>query len=124
MFEQRIVGSWSRAVAWLKARPDVRKVISRYEVSHYRKIAALPETWGRALDELGAPYYLVRWVAGPGRAHPVLREQRYRAAAAALRSPEGFSKKDFAPLRAAHPKVQRRPPRHSVAAVVRACSPA
>jgi hypothetical protein len=112
----RIVKSYSRAVGWLRADPGVRVPLSRQRRSDYRRIAALPPPWGHVLDELGAPYYLVRWVAGPGLRQPVLREQRWLAARAALRRPDGFAKKHFGALRAAHPLVEPRHQKHRLAA--------
>ncbi|WP_437316704.1 hypothetical protein [Sorangium sp. So ce385] len=77
--------SYSEAVAWLRSDPRVRAPISRSRRSDFRRIAALGDTWGGTLDALGAPYYVVRWVAGPGTRDVEERERRYRSACDALR---------------------------------------
>lgn len=41
---------------------------------------------GAELDALGAPYYLVRWVAAPGRVRAVMRNARFERARDELRT--------------------------------------
>lgn len=104
--------TYSRAVAWLRSDPRVRAPLSRSLRSDYRRIAALGDTWGGALDALGAPYYLVRWVAGPGVRDVEERERRYRAACEALRREVPWTLAAWRALKATGRPVRPAAPRH------------
>lgn len=75
--EPEVTGYYSRARAWVKARPEVRASLGRTRAIDFRRIAKLNDPWGLRLDELGASYRMVRWTAGSGT-HPE-RETRFRA---------------------------------------------
>lgn len=99
---------YSGARDWLNASAAVRIPVSPQRVSDYRRIAALGDAWGLTLEQLGANYGLVRWVAGPGLSDRPQVEARYRAAIAMLRT-EPWSEKAFGELRARFPRVKPRP---------------
>ncbi|WP_437512346.1 hypothetical protein [Sorangium sp. So ce1099] len=106
--------TYSTAVAWLRSDPRVRAPLSRSLRSDYRRIAALGDTWGGALDALGAPYYLVRWVAGPGTRDVEERERRYRAACEALRHEVPWTVAAWRALKAKGRPVRPAAPRHKL----------
>ena len=57
-------GRWyAYCVEFCATKPSVRSRTSRQTMAHYRRIAALPRAIGTALDDGGAPFYLVRWIA-------------------------------------------------------------
>ncbi|HTN90871.1 MAG TPA: hypothetical protein VL242_44665 [Sorangium sp.] len=102
---------YSTAIAWVRSDPRVRAPLSRSLRSDYRRIAALGDTWGGALD---APYYLVRWVAGPGVRDVVERERRYRAACEALRREVPWNLAAWRALKATGRPVRPAPPQHTL----------
>lgn len=54
--------------------------IDRGRRRHLRTIAALAPSWGKRLDDLGASYREIRWVAAPDPAERSVEvEYRYRA---------------------------------------------
>lgn len=76
---QQVESPYQRARDWVRALPWVRAPMRKARASDFRAIAGLGDTWGHRLDELRAPYRLVRWVATPRhRRDEVLR--RYHAA--------------------------------------------
>ncbi|AUX28148.1 uncharacterized protein SOCE836_002160 [Sorangium cellulosum] len=103
---------YSVAVAWVRSDPRVRAPLSRSLRSDYRRIAALGDTWGGTLDALGGPYYLVRWVAGPGLRDVEERERRYRAACEALRREVPWTLAAWRALKAMERPLRPAPPRH------------
>ncbi|AUX42583.1 uncharacterized protein SOCE26_040160 [Sorangium cellulosum] len=108
---------YSTAVAWVRSDPRVRAPLSRSLRSDYRRIAALGDTWGGALDALGAPYYLVRWVAGPGLRDVEERERRYRAACEALRREVPWTLAAWRALKATERPIRPAAPRHRLRAL-------
>jgi hypothetical protein len=57
-------GRWyAYCVAFMATKPALRPRKSRQTLAHYRRIAALPPASGALLDEGGAPFYLLRWIA-------------------------------------------------------------
>lgn len=98
---------YARARAWFTASADARPRLSRAQLSDFRRIKELGEHWGKQLDELGATYQVVRWVAGPVGCEPSAQLARARAVVAALR--EGpLTHKRFAGLKEAHPAFRRK----------------
>ena len=83
--QEQVKRPYQRAVEWLRAPAERKQKLSAPQRSDWRRIAELG-VFGEKLDALGAPFYLVRWVAAPGRKRPVMVEQRFRAAEAALTS--------------------------------------
>jgi hypothetical protein len=81
--QPRVKRPYQRAVEWMRAPQERRQTLSRSAASDWRRIADLG-VLGEQLDELGAPYYLIRWVAAPGRRRPAMRQERFHAAVAAL----------------------------------------
>lgn len=82
---ERKLRPWATAVALMRADGLQRLDLSRSRRCHDRKIAALDPHKGRRLDDLGATYRAVRWVAAPGsevRSGEV--DFRYRALVAFL----------------------------------------
>lgn len=53
--------------------------LSPQQISDYERIAALPPALGRRLDRMGAPFYVLRWVAGPAGCRADLVEARFLA---------------------------------------------
>ncbi|WP_438026369.1 hypothetical protein [Sorangium sp. So ce233] len=103
---------YSVAVAWVRSDPRVRAPLSRSLKSDYRRIAALGDTWGGTLDALGAPYYLIRWVAGPGLRDVEERERRYRAACEALRREVPWTSAAWRALKATARPIRPAAPKH------------
>jgi hypothetical protein len=97
---------YSTARDWLRASPAIRRAISRQRRSDYRRIAQLGDAWGLRLEELGASYRLLRWVAGPGCAGASQREARYRGAVRALLDGP-MSRVRFAALTLEFPRMRR-----------------
>jgi len=57
-------GRWYAYCVDFKTTPrSMRPQKSRQTVAHYLRIASLPPAWGTLLDDRGAPYYLIRWIA-------------------------------------------------------------
>jgi hypothetical protein len=88
--------------------PWVRTAISRQRASDFAAIAELGDAWGRKLDDLGAPYRLVRWIAAPRRYRPAAVLARYEAACEVLRKHHGLTDALFAELTARFPRIHRR----------------
>ena len=82
-FLDKVKKPFQRALAWVRAPRERRQTLSKSRASDWRRIAELGDM-GTRLDALSAPYYVVRWVAAPGRRRPILREQRFTNAVAAL----------------------------------------
>lgn len=85
----RILKPYSFAVGWLKASPLARNHLTPQQISDCRAIAALG-AWGERLEELGATWTQLRWVAGPRTHHEFdgaiqEREARVEALTVALR---------------------------------------
>lgn len=100
-------GYYFRARAWVAADRSARTRLSADRASMFRRIAALGDTWGVRLDELGASYGMVRWCGAPQ--YIADREKRYRALIALLEE-HGQGRdvgKRFAALAAAMPAVGR-----------------
>jgi hypothetical protein len=103
-------GYYGRAKRWCQASPDVRVALSRDRARHFLQIARMGDPWGRHLDELGAGYRMLRWVAtASGEKFIAERERRYRALVKLLE--EHGAERDvgrrFDLLRASMPKVGR-----------------
>jgi len=73
---------YERARAWVASAPEEREPLSLKRAADYRRIAALGDTWGLELDELGATYRMVRWAGAPKWLAE--RETRFRALVALL----------------------------------------
>lgn len=102
----RIDAPYTRAVAWVKADPRIRASVSRQTRSHYRSIARIEGCWGRKLDELGASYAQVRFVAGcAGPGLLAEQERRYLLVVDHLR--RGAAPKEWEAAAARLPKVKR-----------------
>lgn len=98
---------YARAAAWFTTPAEARPRLSRSRLSDFRRIKDLGAHVGKQLDELGATYQVVRWVAGPVGCEPTAQLARARAVVAALR--EGpLTHKRFAELREAHPTFRRK----------------
>jgi hypothetical protein len=84
---------YKKTVSSLQAEPSERQACSPQKRSHDRRITQLPAVWGEELDRLGATYYQLRWVAGPGASVNLpLVERRYRALVAHLKEGKYGSK--------------------------------
>ena len=84
----RMLRPYAAARALMAADAASRLPISRARRQQIRTISGLPQTWGRRLDDLGASYREIRWVAAPDPAErPVDVEYRYRALARLLERP-------------------------------------
>lgn len=68
--------NYSVAREWVRTSPLVRRKLGAQQASDFRRIARLPLVWGARLDELGATYRMLRWVAGPS--DPMLADVRAR----------------------------------------------
>lgn len=103
---------YTRARAWLDAKPIAREKISRQRRSTYRRIAKLGDTWGLKLEELGAPFGVLRWVADPVNRSLPETEARYRLAVEALESAARrgvpLSDREVRALLQSRPKVERK----------------
>jgi len=82
--QKRVERPYQRAVEWMRAPHERRQSLSRSMASDWRRIADLG-SMGAELDALRAPYYLVRWVAAPGRARAAMRNARFESARDQLR---------------------------------------
>lgn len=102
----KIDAPYSRAVAWVTADARARARVSRQTRSNYRRIAKIVGAWGRALDELGASYAQVRFVAGcAGPGLLAEQERRYLLVVDHLR--RGAAPKEWEAAAAKLPKVKR-----------------
>lgn len=76
--------------------------------SEYASIAELPPAWGEELDRLGAPHYVVRWVAGASLRRVDLVERRYLAVRALLLEGRTFTREIFDALVDSQEKLEPR----------------
>jgi hypothetical protein len=82
-FLDKVKNPYQRALAWKIAPRERKQPLTKKQESDWLRVADLG-AMGMRLDSLGAPYYVVRWVAAPGRTRPLLRQQRFEAAVASL----------------------------------------
>lgn len=83
-FLDKIENPYMRAVVWKRAPRECANPPSPKQAADWRRIAELETEMGMRLDSLGAPYYVVKWVAAPGKQRPTLRNERFDAAVAML----------------------------------------
>jgi len=112
----RLERPYATACAWMEARPAARLKLSRVQACWFRRISQLPPVYGRCLDDLAAPLYVVRWVAVPGQSRAAERERRFNAARAALQEGK-LTRARWTELKASCPAIQRRAPCHRLAKV-------
>lgn len=104
VLKSRVQAPYARAIELLKSG----SVSSPQRRSEYAAIAELPPAWGRELDRMGAPHYVVRWVAGASLRRLDLVEQRYLAVRAFLLDGKTFTRETFDELVDSHQKLEPR----------------
>ncbi len=104
---RKIDRPYSLAVAWVRASERVRVAVSPQRESDLRRIAQLGDAWGLTLDDLGANFTQVCWLAGAcAPAFVVERRARYEALVKFLRAGLG-GKRAFLAMKGQHPKLGR-----------------
>lgn len=102
MAKPRIPAPYARTLDTLKTG-DLSS-LSPQQVSDYARIAALPPALGRRLDRMGAPFYVLRWVAGPAAVRADLVEARFLAVEDLFRA--GYTGSAFERLRREHARLR------------------